>query len=268
MSSAIGLVVAFLAYVLSSYFISRAIFSGEKANYKAVFSTAMAAIVAQLVTVSGILFADKQLHLSLAAMSLLVNVLIVSVFTIRSMKHANLMILLVTYVLSALLSAGFLLFPSSSLSYSAAVNSSSVALFVHIVLSMAAYCVLVISSLYAIQFRYIDAKLKSKTLSLNSHLPPLNVVEGQHFRLLSVGLVLLTLALVAGFAFLPDMFAKEYAHKTGLSMLAWLMFTVLAFGHKAYGWRGNKSVIVTVCASLVLTLAYFGSRFVREFLLN
>ena len=268
MSSAIGLGFAFVAYAISSFFISRTIFSGDKANYKAVFTAAMLGIVCQLFTVSNILFSDDQLHLSLAAMSLLVNILIVSVLTIRSIKQANLMILLVTYVFSALLSVGFLMFPSSSLSYGGVVTASSTALFIHVVLSMAAYCVLVISSLYAIQFRYIDAKLKSKTLSLNSHLPPLNVVEGQHFRLMAVGLTLLSMALIAGFAFLPDMFAKGYAHKTVLSMLAWVMFAVLTFGHKKYGWRGNKSVIVTVCASLILTLAYFGSRFVKEFLLN
>jgi ABC-type uncharacterized transport system permease subunit len=42
---------------------------------------------------------------------------------------------------------------------------------------------------------------------------------------------------------------------------------VLTVGHKKYGWRGNHSVMATIIASLLLTLAYFGSRFVKEILL-
>ena len=94
------------------------------------------------------------------------------------------------------------------------------------------------------------------------------MVETQQFRLMSVGLILLTLALATGFAFLQDMWGAEYAHKTVLSVVAWFMFAVLTFGHKKYGWRGNNSVIATILASVILTLAYFGSRFVKEILLN
>ena len=267
MPSSIGLVLASIAYLLSAVFIAKSIFTHAQSNYKLVFSSAMAGIIFQLTSVSFILYSGQELHFSLAAMCLLVNVLIVSVLTLRSLRYANLMILLVTYAFSALLSLGILFIPADSFAYVGAASDSSTPLFIHIILSMAAYCVLVISCLYAIQFRYIDAKLKAKTLSLNSHLPPLNVVETQQFRLMTVGLVLLTLALATGFAFLQDMFGSDYAHKTVLSVIAWFMFAVLTVGHKKYGWRGNNSVMATIIASLLLTLAYFGSRFVKEILL-
>lgn len=268
MPSSIGLVLAFIAYLISSAVIAKSIFAGSKSNYKLVFATAMAGIIFQLTSVSFILYSGQELHFSLAAMCLLVNALIVSVLTLRSLRYANLMILLVTYGFSALLSLGILFIPADSFAYIGSASNSSTPLFVHIILSMAAYCVLVISSLYAIQFRYIDAKLKAKTLSLNSHLPPLNVVESQQFRLMSVGLVLLTLALATGFTFLENMWGSDYAHKTVLSVVAWFMFAVLTIGHKKYGWRGNNSVVATILASVILTLAYFGSRFVKEILLN
>ena len=267
MSPYIGLVLAFLAFSLASVITAKSIFTGAKVNYKLLFSSAIFAIVSQLVSVRFILFAENELHLSLAAMCLLVNVLIVSVLTLRSLKFANLMILLVTYIFSALLSVGLIFIPTNSFAYLGNTVNSSAPLFIHIILSMAAYCVLVISSLYAIQFRYIDAKLKAKTLSLNSHLPPLNIVESQHFRLMTVGLFLLSLALFTGFMFLDNMWDKQYAHKTVLSLIAWVMFAVLTLGHKQYGWRGNNSAITTIIASIVLTLAYFGSRFVKEILL-
>ena len=268
MSTIMGLIIVIVAFLAASSVTARSIFTDAKVNYKLLFSIAAVAIIFQLVTVRNILFSGEQLHFSLAAMSLLVNVLITSVLTLRSLKYANLMILLVTYLFSVLLAAGLLLVPGTSSIYLGSIVSSSTPLFIHVVLSMSAYCVLVIASLYAIQFRYIDAKLKAKTLSLNSHLPPLNVVELQQFRLMTIGLLLLTLALVTGFTFLDNMWSRDYAHKTVLSVIAWGMFSVLAFGHKQYGWRGNNSAIATIIASIVLTLAYFGSRFVKEILLN
>ncbi|NVK24993.1 MAG: cytochrome c biogenesis protein CcsA [Gammaproteobacteria bacterium] len=268
MSTTIGLTISFIAFLGASGLTAKSVFTDAKVNYKLLFSLASIAVVFQLISVKSILFAEGELHFPLAAMCLLVNVLITSVLTIRSLKHANLTILLVTYLFSALLCLGLLIVPSDASIYSGSIVDSSTPLFIHVVLSMAAYCVLVIASLYAVQFRYIDAKLKAKTLSLNSHLPPLNVVESQQFRLMSIGLILLTVALITGFAFLDNMWSKEYAHKTVLSVIAWGMFAVLAYGHKQYGWRGNNSAIATIIAAIVLTLAYFGSRFVKEILLN
>ena len=268
MSTTIGLIIAILAFLTASAVTAKSIFTDAKANYKLLFSVAAVAIVFQLISVRNILFSGEQLHFSIAAMSLLVNVLITSVLTLRSLKYANLTILLVTYLFSGLLSVGLVLVPQDSSIYLSSIVSSSAPLFIHVILSMSAYCILVIASLYAVQFRYIDAKLKAKTLSLNSHLPPLNVVELQQFRLMTIGLLLLTLALATGFTFLDNMWSSEYAHKTVLSVIAWGMFAVLALGHKHYGWRGNNSAIATIIAAIVLTLAYFGSRFVKEILLN
>jgi ABC-type uncharacterized transport system permease subunit len=39
-------------------------------------------------------------------------------------------------------------------------------------------------------------------------------------------------------------------------------------GHSVFGWRGRHVVWTTIAGGILLTLAYFGSRFVREFLLN
>ncbi len=268
MSVTLGLTLALIGFTLASVGTARAIFLNAKINTKALFSVAIAAIVFQLFAVRTILFADNELHLSLAATCLLINALIASVLTVRSFKSVNLMILLVTYGFSALLSLAIIFVPHDSLAYMGVSINSSIPLFIHIVLSVSAYCVLVISSLYALQHRYIDTKLKSKTLSLNSHLPPLNIVESQQFRLMAIGLFLLSAALLTGLFFLDNMWTKQYAHKTYLSIIAWAAFVVLTIGHKVYGWRGSNSAIATIIASLILTLAYFGSRFVREILLN
>ena len=137
MSISIGLVIAFLAFLTISGITAKSIFKGSAVNYKLMLSVAAVAIVAQLMTVRGLLFLDgaSQVQFSLAAMSLLVNVLICTVLTLRSVKHANLMLLLVTYLFSGLLSLGLLLVPANSSVFLGSETHSSLFLFIHIILS-------------------------------------------------------------------------------------------------------------------------------------
>jgi ABC-type uncharacterized transport system permease subunit len=142
-------------------------------------------------------------------------------------------------------------------------------LLVHVSLALFAYACLGIAFLYAVQLFYINLRLKEKNASLlHSSLPPLMAVENILFKLLLVGTVLLTLSLISGFLFLDNMFAKEQAHKTVLSLVAWVIYTAIVFGHAKFGWRGKPVITSTIIGSILLTLAYFGSRFVREVLLN
>lgn len=262
-----GLILACVGFTTASVLCAKAIFNKSSLNSKLLFSIALIGIVLQLVVAKEVLFLSGELHLSLAFMCLLISAAINVVLTIRSFRLLNTLMLLVSYGFSALLALSLVFVPLSSFAYIGGSIDSSMPMVVHILLSISAYCVLIIASLYAIQFRYIDAKLKAKTLSLHSHLPPLNLVEAQQFRLMAIGLILLSLALLTGFTFLDNMFSKQYAHKTILSIIAWGIFLVLAVGHKLYGWRGHKSAIGTIFAAFILTLAYFGSRFVREILL-
>jgi ABC-type uncharacterized transport system permease subunit len=68
--------------------------------------------------------------------------------------------------------------------------------------------------------------------------------------------------------FLDNMFAREQAHKTALSLLAWGLYSIILIGHSAFGWRGKPVIWSTIAGGVLLTLAYFGSRFVREVILN
>ncbi|GGW74591.1 cytochrome C assembly family protein [Alteromonas halophila] len=141
-------------------------------------------------------------------------------------------------------------------------------LVIHIVLSLLAYCVLVIAFLYALQMSFITYRLKQKGASLiHSSLPPLTLVEGILFKMLAVGTVLLFVAQLSGFVFLDDMFGKAYAHKTVLSLAALVVFVILVAGQRLWGWRGKQVFSLTVIGVILLSLAYFGSRVVREVLL-
>ncbi len=63
------------------------------------------------------------------------------------------------------------------------------------------------------------------------------------------------------------MFSTMYAHKTVLSIIALAVYIVLLTGQHIWGWRGKQVIVLTVIGLMLLTLAYFGSRFVREILL-
>jgi ABC-type uncharacterized transport system permease subunit len=84
------------------------------------------------------------------------------------------------------------------------------------------------------------------------------------FRLIGAGFVLLTLSLFTGFVFVTNLFTQHLIHKTVLSLIAWTIFGVLLIGRIRIGWRGRSAVRWTVSGFSVLTLAYFGSKFVLE----
>ncbi|MGQ4878341.1 cytochrome C assembly family protein [Billgrantia sp. LNSP4103-1] len=99
-------------------------------------------------------------------------------------------------------------------------------------------------------------------------LPPLTTMERVLFELIWAGMVLLTLSIVSGFLFLDSMFAQHLAHKTILSLAAWVIFAILLISHHVLGWRGMRAVRWTLGGCAVLLLAYFGSKFVLEVILN
>jgi ABC-type uncharacterized transport system permease subunit len=86
--------------------------------------------------------------------------------------------------------------------------------------------------------------------------------------MIGAGLLFLTLSLVSGFIFIEDLFAQHLAHKTILSIVAWISFSGLLLGRIKYGWRGQTAVKWTLTGFILLLLAYFGSKLVLELILQ
>lgn len=139
---------------------------------------------------------------------------------------------------------------------------------IHIILALIAYCVLVIATLYAFQVSYINLKLKRKNLAVVNHLPPLMLVEQQLFLIMITGTVFLFLSQLSGWLFIENFISKANAHKIVLSLIALFIYCFILWGHYQKGWRGHRVQVLTLIATALLTLAYFGSRFVKEFLIN
>ena len=190
---------------------------------------------------------------------------LITVVMLLSLKFMpNKILLPVVFSFSALTVLASALIPSSHIMH----IELQPGLVVHIALSLLAYCVLVMAFLYALQMSFITYRLKQKGASLmHSSLPPLTLVEGLLFKMLAIGTVLLFIAQLSGFVFLDNMFGKTYAHKTVLSLAALVVFVTLIAGQRLWGWRGKQVISLTIVGVVLLSLAYFGSKLVREVLL-
>ncbi|HSV35991.1 MAG TPA: cytochrome c biogenesis protein CcsA [Ramlibacter sp.] len=101
---------------------------------------------------------------------------------------------------------------------------------------------------------------------------PLLTLERLTFRFVTAGFVLLSATLLAGLLFSDTLYGQgrgfRWDHKSVFSVLAWLAFALLLLGRLRFGWRGRKAVRVLYVGSLLLLLAYAGSRFVLEVVLG
>jgi ABC-type uncharacterized transport system permease subunit len=139
----------------------------------------------------------------------------------------------------------------------------------HILLSMGAAALLLAAAVAALVLVFLDRRLRARRLAdLPSVLPPLDSAEKVMFRLIGAGFALLTLALLTGFIFVTNLRTQHLEHKTILSCIAWVLFGILLVGRIRYGWRGRSAVRWTLSGFGVLILAYFGSKFVLEYLLG
>lgn len=137
----------------------------------------------------------------------------------------------------------------------------------HILLSMAAAALLFAAAVTAVLLVVLDRRLRAhRVANLPSVLPPIDTLESIMFRLIGAGFALLTLALFTGFVFVTNLFAQHLIHKTVLSLAAWVLFGVLLIGRMRYGWRGRFAVRLTLWGFGMLILAYFGAKFVLEYL--
>lgn len=150
-------------------------------------------------------------------------------------------------------------------------NTDLFAFKAHVAAAMLAYSLFTIAMLHAVLISQVEKRLHHANLPrILQNLPPLLTMESLLFRMIGIGFVLLTLTLVSGVMFSEEIFGKawKFNHKVLFGVISWLVFAVLLWGHRFYGWRGRVAVRWTVSGFMLLLLAYMGSRFVLEVLLG
>ncbi len=147
--------------------------------------------------------------------------------------------------------------------------AESAGMLLHILSSIIAYSLLSLATLHALLLMLLERELRHPHASVwLEKLPPLLSLESMLFKLIALGWLALTVAIGSGAVFIEDIFAQHLSHKTTFSMISWAMFTVLLAGRQLFGWRSGTAIRWTFGAFLALILAYFGSKFVLEIILN
>jgi ABC-type uncharacterized transport system permease subunit len=150
-------------------------------------------------------------------------------------------------------------------------NTGLFAFKAHITVAMLAYSLFTIAMLHAVLISQVEKRLHHAALPrVLRNLPPLMTMETLLFRMIGIGFVLLTLTLASGVVFSEEIFGKAWQlnHKVLFGFISWAVFAVLLWGHRFHGWRGRVAVHWTVGGFVLLVLAYLGSKFVLEVLLN
>lgn len=143
----------------------------------------------------------------------------------------------------------------------------------HWVLGLTSYGLVGAALLHAALWRMAERQLRGggpasatrQGLQLAATGLPLLKLETLTFRFVSAAFIALSLALVLGFW---QANPWRWDHKAVLSVMAWVVFALLLAGRIGLGWRGRSAIRWLYAGSALLLLAYAGSRFVVEVILQ
>jgi ABC-type uncharacterized transport system permease subunit len=139
----------------------------------------------------------------------------------------------------------------------------------HIASSIVAWSLLTMAAVQAALLALQDRQLRKRRMGgLPAVLPPLQLMETMLFELIWLGVIALTLSIGTGVAFIDDIMSQHLVHKTVLSVAAWLLFSILLWGHHRLGWRSQLAIRMTVTGFTLLMLAFLGSKLVLELILQ
>ena len=139
----------------------------------------------------------------------------------------------------------------------------------HWALGVAAYGLIAAAVVHAWWMQRTERSIRRATAPTEPGIPLL-AIERLTFRFVTAGFVLLTATLGAGIWFSEAVYGKAltWDHKRVFALLSWGVFAVLLWGRWRMGWRGRTATRMLYAGSGLLLLAYVGSRFVLEVLLQ
>jgi ABC-type uncharacterized transport system permease subunit len=204
-------------------------------------------------------------NLGLVNICCLIGWLTASMTVFSSLFRPTINLSLFAFPLSAISVIAVFIFPSQA----APMIELEITVLVHIMLSLLAFSVFTISAGQAIFISAMDYQLRHKlTRSWHRTFPPLQTLERSLFEMILLGLILLSFSILSGLLFLDNMFAQHVAHKTFFSIFSWIVFTILIIGRIKLGWRGTRAIQIALAGYSLLFLAFLGSKFVLEILLE
>jgi ABC-type uncharacterized transport system permease subunit len=120
----------------------------------------------------------------------------------------------------------------------------------------------VASMLYLVRERQLKRKVPG---NISNRLPPLSALDTLMARALSIGFVLITLAVIAGSTWASIEVGTSWIRdpRIVISLLTWALYLVVVFFRITAGWRGRKAAIMVIAlvgCSAVTWAAHTGLR--------
>jgi ABC-type uncharacterized transport system permease subunit len=191
--------------------------------------------------------------------------LVLTVYAVESRLYPQMQSRRVLAALGALALLAGLVYPGAPMG-----SMASAWLPLHAALGIAAYGMLAVATVHAWLIQSAEAKMRMAQHS-NAGLP-IMALERLMLAFVWASFVLLTATLLAGWLFAEDLYGAgnlwKWDHKTIFSVLAWLVLASLLLGRWRWGWRGKRASRFIYGSAILLLLAYVGSRFVLEVLLQ
>lgn len=236
----------------------------DQSSYRWVFLLGILAVIAHLISASGVLHNADGYHFGSVQISTLISATICLLVLLSGLRKPLGILVLGMFPLAML-----------SIIFSLSIKSTyppiklEIGLASHILLSILAYSLFAIAALQASFLAMQNYQLKHRhSSSIIRRFPPLQDMESFLFELLWAAQSVLTLGLIAGFVFVDDIWAHGLLHKMFFSVLAWIVFAVLLWGRHRLGWRGKTAIRFTLTGFLFLILGFYGSKLVLEYILN
>ena len=145
----------------------------------------------------------------------------------------------------------------------------------HLLLAILAYSVMTMALIQGLLLMAVHKRVRSKDfisqdgakhVNILDNMPSMMEMEKILFRLIWVGFIVLTAAILFGAVYSQELFGQAFRfdHKTVTTCMAWFIFGILLLGHHLRGWRGKFAALWTVIGFCVLMVSYIGVRFVME----
>lgn len=264
MLATISGIIAVALYLLGTWFQSQSLFN-DKETRNLVLGTGGIALVAHLINVVEVINTSAGYNFGFFKIATLFSFAICALVLISSLKKPLENLLLAIFPIAVISILCALYVPSSYIPQS----GYTAGLATHIVLAILATSIITIGAVQAMFMAYQNQQLKQgHHFRLIRHMPPLQTMESLLFEIVWVGLVLLSGVIVTGILFTDDFLGQHLSHKTVFSIGSWIVFAVLLLGRYQAGWRGATAIRWTLTGFAFLILAYFGSKFVLELILN
>lgn len=219
------------------------------------------AVFSHLIIASQQIFTNNEIILSFFNTISLIACFVISCLLIFSIRKPIQSIFIFCYPIAALSLVSSLIFHKHTLVF----QPESSGIFIHIMLSIISYSVFCIALIQgALVYIQNNNLKKHNSIVLLRNLPPLLTMENLLFEMIWSGTILLGLAIITGAIFVDNLFTQHLAHKTILSIIAFIIFSTLLAGRRLYGWRGLTASKWTLWGFSFLMIGFLGSKLVLE----